>query len=182
MSQENGWISLLLSGDRKAITYFTDNYGQFMYHVCYKVLLSTHDAEEAAQDAVLKAIKGLDRYDRSASLKAWCYTIAYRTAIDYKRRLKPTLSLEQSAEPIFDGMIDHNIQKAETKTGIDSLLSHLDDESRVIVSLYYLEEKNIKEVVEITGLTESNIKIKLFRARKELLPFATKYSDLINYT
>ncbi|MBK6499310.1 MAG: sigma-70 family RNA polymerase sigma factor [Saprospiraceae bacterium] len=101
MSQENGWISLLLSGDRKAITYFTDNYGQFMYHVCYKVLLSTHDAEEAAQDAVLKAIKGLDRYDRSASLKAWCYTIAYRTAIDYKRRLKPTLSLEQSAEPIL---------------------------------------------------------------------------------
>ncbi|MBK6499311.1 MAG: sigma-70 region 4 domain-containing protein [Saprospiraceae bacterium] len=79
-------------------------------------------------------------------------------------------------------MSDHNIQKAETKTGIDSLLSHLDDESRVIFSLYYLEEKNIKEGVEITGLTESNIKIKLFRARKELLPFATKYSDLINYT
>jgi DNA-directed RNA polymerase specialized sigma24 family protein len=56
-------------------------------------------------------------------------------------------------------------------------LSHLDEEARTIVSLFYLEEKNIKELMEITGLSESNIKIKLFRARKELSLHANKYFE-----
>ena len=79
----------------------------------------------------------------------------------------------------YEHTSDQHIQESETKVAIQSLLSHLDDESKMIVSLYYLEEKNIKEVVEITGLTESNIKIKLFRARKELARYAPKYFEHI---
>ena len=84
----NAWIPHLINGDRKAINYFVDTYGSFMYNVCYKILLANGEAEEATQDAVMKAVKAIATYDQKASIKAWCYTIAYRTAIDYKRKSK----------------------------------------------------------------------------------------------
>ncbi|MFN8339340.1 MAG: sigma-70 family RNA polymerase sigma factor [Saprospiraceae bacterium] len=180
MAQDVAWISKMLLGDRKAILYFVDTYGQFMYHVCYKILLSIPDAEEATQDATMKAINGIEKFDQSASLKAWCYTIAYRTAIDYKRKMQYPLPLDHTNDMAIGISAEQNIITKETKSSIDTLLSHLDEESRMIVDLYYLEEQNIKEVAFITGLTESNIKIKLFRARKTLAQYADKYSELIN--
>jgi RNA polymerase sigma factor (sigma-70 family) len=176
---DTSWIPLLLKGDRKATNFFVETYGSFMYNVCYKVLLSTHEAEEATQDAVMKAVNALQNYDQKASIKAWCYTIAFRTAIDYKRKIKYTVEIGANHDIAHDKGADYNIQSNETKTAIQALLSNLDDESRSIIGLYYLEEKNIKEVIEITGLTESNIKIKLFRARKELALFAPKYFEHI---
>lgn len=169
------WIEALLIGDRKSIYNFVETYGNFMYHICFKVLLRSDEAEEACQDAVMKAIKSISQFDRKSSIKAWCYTIAFRTAIDYRRKLKPTVDIQSVQEAASVVSADHQIQADQTKLALTTLLSHLDDESRMVISLYYLEEKNIKEVMEITNLSESNIKIKLFRARKELAKYAPKY-------
>ena len=173
------WIGLLLKGDRKTIYTFIESYGQFMYNVCYKILLNTSEAEEAAQDAIMKALKAIESYDIRSSFKAWCYTIAYRTAIDYKRKIKSTSDISTSIDIALPSKADDEVNSNETKQNILSLLSHLDEESRTIVSLFYLEEKNIRELMEITGLSESNIKIKLFRARKELSLHAHKYFEKI---
>jgi len=176
---DNTWVSLLLKGDRKAIYDFTENYGQFMFNVCYKVLLNMAEAEEATQDALLKVLNALHSYDTRSSFKAWCYTIAFRTAIDYKRKIKYTLDLNNGIEMVHPDKADDKLNTNETKQNILSLLAHLDPESRSIISLFYLEEKNIRELMQITGLTESNIKIKLFRARKDLALHAHKYFETI---
>jgi len=173
------WISLLSKGDRKTISYFTNTYGSFMYNVCYKILLNSSEAEEATQDAIMKALKALTSFDIKSSFKAWCYTIAYRTAIDYKRKIKYTSDLSAGIEIAHHAMADDDVNNSETKSSIISLLSHLDEESRLIISLFYLEEKNIRELMKITGFTESNIKIKLFRARKELALHAPKYFEKV---
>jgi len=173
------WIRLLLKGDRKTIHTFIESYGQFMYNVCYKILLNTSEAEEAAQDTIMKALKAIESYDTKSSFKAWCYTIAYRTAIDYRRKIKYTTDISAGIEIAHPVRSDDEVNSNETKQNILSLLSHLDEESRIIVSLFYLEEKNIRELTEITGLSESNIKIKLFRARKELALHAHKYFEKI---
>ncbi|MBK9735955.1 MAG: sigma-70 family RNA polymerase sigma factor [Saprospiraceae bacterium] len=172
-------VKLLQTGDRRAINTFVDSYGQFIYHVCYKVLLNAFEAEEAAQDTVMKVLKALDTFEPSYSLKAWCYTIAFRTAIDFKRKIRRHEDLSSSPELSNDSYADQNMHNKETRYGIEMLLRHLDDESRSVISLFYLEEKNIKEVIDITGLTESNVKIKLFRARKELAKHAEKYFDKV---
>lgn len=167
----------LRRGDRKAIPDFVDQYGGFMFNVCHKILLHRAEAEEAAQDALLKALKAIESFDTSSSLKAWCYTIAYRTAIDHQRKMKPTSDIESLHFVASPVKTDDNVTTRETREGIDRLLRHLDEESRTIMGLFYLEEKNIKEIMDITGLTESNIKIKLFRARKELSLHAPKYFE-----
>jgi RNA polymerase sigma factor (sigma-70 family) len=176
---DTSWISLVITGDRRSINNFVEIYGSFMYNVCYKILLSPEEAEEAAHDAILKAVKAIRLFDHKASFKAWCYTIAYRTAIDYKRKIRYTLPLDISNDVASGQLSDQNIQQNEIKSALESLLSQLDDESKMIISLYYLEEKNIKEVSKIMGLTDSNIKIKLFRARKEMAIHAPKYFEHI---
>jgi RNA polymerase sigma-70 factor (ECF subfamily) len=176
---DTSWIPLLLKGDRKTIHDFTENYGQFMYNVCYKILLNAAEAEEATQDAIMKVLKAIESYDTRSSFKAWCYTIAYRTAIDYKRRIKYTTDLSDGFEMTHPDKADDEMNSNETKKNIISLLSNLEEESRTIISLFYLEEKNIRELMQITGLSESNIKIKLFRARKELALHAHKYFEKI---
>jgi RNA polymerase sigma-70 factor (ECF subfamily) len=177
--KEKKLVISLIQGDRLALKEFIDNYGQFMYHVSYKILLSTMEAEEAAQDSVMKVLKSISKFDIKSSLKAWCYTIAYRTAIDYKRKMKPYQDISTSYDLAHPDEADDKIKEEELKSGVDDLLSHLDEESRLIVSLFYLEEKNLKEVVDLTGLTESNVKIKLFRARKEMANHVEKYFETV---
>ncbi|MFZ1752005.1 MAG: sigma-70 family RNA polymerase sigma factor [Saprospiraceae bacterium] len=176
-SEDRVWIQRLIQGDRKAISYFVDTYGGFIYNVTYKILLNSHEAQEATQDSILKVLKGLSNYNQTSPLKAWCYTIAYRTAIDYKRKVKYTADISDQFDLAHDSTADGSLYADETSSTISMLLSHLDEESRMIISLFYLEEKNIKELMEITGLTESNIKIKLYRSRKLLGQHAGKYFE-----
>jgi RNA polymerase sigma factor (sigma-70 family) len=161
--------SKLLIRDNHAIKLLLTDYGSFVYTVVNKVLSNSSDTEEATQDIFMKVINSISSYNTDFSFKSWLYSIAYRTAIDYLRKRKMT----QSFDPIIhlvesSDLADKAITSAETKKQIDHLLSHLDVESRMIVTLFYLEEKNLKEVCLITGLQESNVKTKLFRARKLL--------------
>ena len=109
ISTDISWIPLLIKGDRKTINFFVDTYGSFMYNVCYKILLSQTEAEEATQDAVMKAIKAIVVFDQKASIKAWCYTIAYRTAIDYRRKIKNSVALDATDEIAYDKYSDDAI-------------------------------------------------------------------------
>ena len=168
-------IQSLKNGDRHAIKHFMDSYGSFIYSIIFNILKNSFTTEEATQDSIMKIIRSLDKYNSSSSFKAWCYTIAYRTGIDYVRKNKATIELSPSIQISDEKSADHLIQYEEKNIQIQDLLSILDEESRNIVTLFYLEEKNIKEVCSLTGLTESNIKVKLFRARKIMSEYASKH-------
>jgi RNA polymerase sigma factor (sigma-70 family) len=163
---ERNIIFQLQNGDRRAISDFIDTYGKFMYNVTYRILGQVPDAEEATQDAVLKVLKNLLSFDQHSSLKAWCYTIAYRTAIDYKRKVKNHQDITKVDHLISQYNTEETSEISDAKFQINAMMKILDDESKAIVTMYYLEEKNVKEITEFTGLSVSNVKIKLHRARK----------------
>ncbi len=87
----------------------------------------------------------------------------------------PELTAKQNLS-YFGNLYD--LKKEELEQKIDELLKKLEDEDRQLIQLFYLEEMSIKEVVEITGLTESNVKIKLFRARKYLAEHTSQYFEI----
>ena len=144
-----------------------------VYGLCLKILKQPSLAEEAAQDVFVKAYQKLASFKAHSTFKTWIYQITYRTAIDYFRKQKDIWAalpedrehsawIEPSADP------QQIIERRESNEEMMLALQRLPAEQAVILQLYYLEEKNIKEVVQITGLTESNVKIKLYRARKAL--------------
>ncbi len=148
-------------------------YQAMVFSICFNVLKQREVAEEAAQDVFVKVYKKLRTFEQRSSFKTWIYRIAFRTAIDFQRKKKLlTTSIDQDERPLQ--LADSNqssleaIEQEEQFRNLEEAITQLGSEESVIVSLYYFEEKNVREVGEVLGLTESNVKIKLFRARKKL--------------
>ncbi len=167
----------LKKGNTNVVSALLKSYGSYIFTIANRVLLNSAEAEEATQDVFMKIIKNIHTYDCKSSFKAWMYSIAYRTAIDYVRKRKSGQTTLEGIAIDSKVYADSAIMDQEQSKKISLLLSHLDEESRNIVTLYYLEEKNIKEITLLTKMSESNIKTKLFRARKELANHIHKFSD-----
>lgn len=145
-------------------------YKHLVHTVCMRVLRHREDAEEATQDSFVKAFQNLHAFQGGSKLGTWLYSIAYRTALSKLRTRKAgTLGLDElqanGQEPQQAPEGDRNDRKAL----VEWALAQLPAEDAAVVTFFYLEELGIEEIVTITGLGESNVKVKLHRARKKLL-------------
>ena len=162
-------IARILNGDGHAYGELVHSYQHMVYTVCHRVLRNTEDAEEAAQDSFVKAYQHLAGFSGAAKFSTWLYSIAYRTAISHQRkRRNDTSSVDDLAHHPAAGPYD-GTERSELRMMLDQALVKLPAEDASILSLYHLEELSVEEIVTVTGLGASNVKVKLHRARKKLL-------------
>jgi RNA polymerase sigma-70 factor (ECF subfamily) len=79
---DDGDLALARSGDDAAFTRLVEPLRRELHAHCYRMLGSTHDADDALQDALLRAWRGLPRFEGRSSLRSWLYTVATRTCLD----------------------------------------------------------------------------------------------------
>ena len=135
-----------------------------------KVLRNREDAEELAQESFIKAFKSLHTFKGNARFSTWLYRITYNNCISEirKRKMKfvsaDDVQLpDEPDEMNFDGIPAENRAKF-----VKAALEKLPQDEYTLILLYYFEDKSVEEIVVITRMTESNVKVKLFRARKKL--------------
>ena len=129
------------------------------------------DAEELAQDVFMKVFKHLSSFKGECSFSTWIYRI--NTAISETRKKRHEfLAIEES---VINNVSEQEVAEALDRTDssdqiqmLDAALAQLPPDERAIILLFYMKEKTIDEVATITGLTASNIKVKLYRIRKKL--------------
>ena len=162
-------IPRILAGDSRAYAELVRHYQRMVYTVCFRVLRNAQDAEEATQDSFVKAYQHLAGFGGNAKFSTWLYSIAYRTAISHgrKRRDDEGSVDELPHHPAADP--DTSSQRSEVRQVLDHALAQLDPEDASILSFFHLEELSVEEIVTITGLGASNVKVRLYRARKKLL-------------
>jgi RNA polymerase sigma factor (sigma-70 family) len=158
----------ILAGDSRAYSEVVRHYQHMVYTVCHRVLRNTEDAEEATQDTFVKAYQNLRGFSGGSKFSTWLYSIAYRTAISHGRKRSTDghsvdALLLHPAAPRDAAMEHHDI-----KQHLEKALATLPAEDASIISFYYMEEMSVEEIVTVTGLSASNVKVKLFRARKKL--------------
>lgn len=164
----------VLKGNQAAFRQLVDRYKDYVFTVCFRVLQQREEAEEAAQDVFIKVYRTLGSFEQKSKLSTWLYTVAYRTALDKLRtRKKGSVSIDQ--EDNYLQIPDAASPGAEQAMNTASLkgqllvaIRQLKPQDAAIVTLFYLKEKSIKEIVEITGLTATNVKTKLHRTRESL--------------
>ena len=167
------YIQQVLKGDANAFSALVERYQNLVYTVVYRMIRNKEEAEEVAQDTFVKAYKSLSKYRGEAKFSTWLYTIAYRKSLDAIKKNKRFVSTEL-IEEISEGEVGmvydalSYLQDKERKQIISNSILKLPEEEAAIITLYYFEEKSVKEIKEIVGLTEDNIKIKLYRSRKKL--------------
>ncbi|MEX2194378.1 MAG: sigma-70 family RNA polymerase sigma factor [Thermoleophilaceae bacterium] len=106
-AQENELLAAAREGDEDAFRRLVEPRHAELHAHCYRMLGSVHDAEDALQEALLRAWRGLKRFQARSSLRSWLYTIATNTCLDaIARRPKRVLPLDYgpAADPHNDGL------------------------------------------------------------------------------
>jgi RNA polymerase sigma-70 factor (ECF subfamily) len=128
------------------------------------------DAEEVTQDAFIKVYYALDTFKFESKFSTWLYRIVYRTALTALRQQKIFSDYEEArVEELTDDEMNSAsslLERNDRREIITQVLTLLKPDESMLLTLFYLEECSIEDIRQITDLTESNIKTKLFRARK----------------
>ncbi|WP_373059766.1 RNA polymerase sigma factor [Zunongwangia sp. H14] len=177
---EEYYIDKAVHGDTRAFGVLVEKYQDYIFTIVYRMLKVREEAEEVAQDAFLKAFEALPGFRGESKFSSWLYRIAYRKALDRIRKNSRHTSLELIEEITADDAtkLESGLEvmlEQERSEIIQKCLLKLPEQDAAIVTLYYFEEQPVKEIAGITGLTEDNVKVKLYRSRKALFSLLKKY-------
>lgn len=174
MEEDIHLVGRVLKGDQAAFRQLVERYKDYVFTICMRVLNQREEAEEAAQDVFIKVYKTLGSFEQKAKFSTWLYTVAYRTALD-KVRVRKKRNIPLDSEENHLQISDDKQVNAEQIINTEMLqgqllvaIRKLKPQDAAVVTLFYLKEKSIKEIVEITGLTLTNVKTKLHRTRESL--------------
>jgi RNA polymerase sigma-70 factor (ECF subfamily) len=168
------YITKVINGDTNAFAYLIDAYKNMVFSLAYKMTKNREDAEEISQDTFIKAYKNLEKFKGDSKFSTWLYRIAYHACLDSIKKNKKhqntfeineiTFNQIKSVENILEG-----IERKERAKIMNDCLLKLPEEERAVIWMFYYDELSLKEIIEVTKLSEANIKVKLHRARKKLL-------------
>lgn len=170
---DNHIIQQVLDGNTGAYSVIVDRYKDLVYSVVVKIVRSREEAEETAQDTFLKAYHALPGFKKEARFSTWLFRIAYNTAISKARKkhftttaIDDKLIENYSTDEIREdlGRLDEEEQVSVLKRALNSL----EKEEQFLIHLFYRNRRSIEEIASITGFSDSNVKVKLFRIRKKL--------------
>lgn len=167
------YVKRIQEGDVNCFTCLLDKYSRQVHSLILKVVGSREDAEELTQDVFMKVYKNISSFRENSSFSTWLYRIAYNTAISATRKRKTEYSVieETQINNVSEEEVAAMMGQTDTSAQVELLekaVGLLPPDERGIILLYYMQEKTVDDLVGITGLTASNIKIKLFRIRKKL--------------
>jgi RNA polymerase sigma factor (sigma-70 family) len=167
------YIEQILAGNSNSFSYIVDRHKNKAYNLAFRICGNPEEAEELAQDSFVKAYRSIGGFKMKSSFATWLYSIVYNTAISHVRiKKKGVLSLEDFPADATD-FIGSNTSEEEAEREyrsslVNFALQKITEEERGLISLYYYDEMSTDEISDITGISKSNIKVKLFRARQKM--------------
>lgn len=154
----------------QAFELLVERYQQKVFRLSFSMLRDPDRALDAAQEVFLKVWRALPRYDESASLSTWLFTITRNTCLTSIRSssYRAASSLEEPAVRAVAQSLTHS--PAPVLAGIDvkALLGRLPATSREVVSLFYFQEKSYEDVAAMLNMPIGTVKSHLHRAKRAL--------------
>ncbi|WP_422361388.1 RNA polymerase sigma factor [Reichenbachiella sp.] len=165
-------IEKIKTGDMSSFEMLVNRHKNFAFTIADRILQNEEDAEEVAHDAFVKLLSSVDKFKGESKFTTWFYRIVMNMAISRTRKKRirtedidsrPSGIAEYSSFEEFGGL------KAKDRTYyLNQAVSKLKDEERLLITLYYFDELDMDEIVEVTKIDKGNLKVKIFRARKKL--------------
>lgn len=167
------YIRKILDGDIDYFSRLVNRYSQRVYLLIVKIVRRKEEAEELTQDVFVKVFQVLHTFKGDCRFSTWLYRVAYNTAISAirKKRHEFLYIEEQTIENVLDKKVRETLENDTNEEQLQKLekaVEQLFPEEQGLIGLFYTDEHSIEEIAGITGLTGSNIKVKLHRIRKKL--------------
>jgi RNA polymerase sigma-70 factor (ECF subfamily) len=171
---EQAFITAALEGDPQARAWLLQQHSTPVYRFCLRMLANQEDAQDAAQETMVKVLRNLHRYRSDWRFSTWVFGIARNTCIDEHRRRKRRRTTSEvevvdcSASPL---------ELTEREMKAERLRSALDDLPplyREVLLLYHFEQLKYREIADLLELPLGTVMNRIFRARQRL---RTIYDD-----
>ncbi|MCJ7511516.1 MAG: sigma-70 family RNA polymerase sigma factor [Anaerolineales bacterium] len=173
LAQESQWARQARQGDEQAFARLVEVFQVPVYNLCFRMLGEAGEAEDAAQEAFLKAYRGLHRYDPERRFGSWCLSVTAHECIDrLRRRRMAALDLdaiegEAALTDVAPGP-ESVVMRREQAARVAQLLDRLSPLDRAIITLKYWYDMPLEEIAADLDLTTSAVKSRLHRSRREL--------------
>jgi len=164
------------SGNRDALRELTHRHQAPIYRFLLRMMGSPEDAEDAAIDVFVKAWVNAPRFQFRAKVATWLYRIAVNIARDAHSRKKGKVQqpwpeaeeLNRMAVGSAEDDAVRRLDQDQESARLHRCLAKLSESDRLVLVLYYLEDREYDEIQRITGLSYTVLKTRLARARRRL--------------
>jgi RNA polymerase sigma factor (sigma-70 family) len=170
-------VQSVLAGNTAAFAVLVNRHKELAFNIALKIVRHREDAEEIAQDAFVKAYQSLRSFKGDSKFSTWLYRIVYNSAISHTRKkqyeftpIDERVMSDTTEDEILEDL--DRVERDEQARMVNEAIDHLPPDESALITLFYMEENSIEDISHITGLSVSNVKVKLHRTRKKL------YDDL----
>lgn len=168
IQEEYSLIDKVLAGDEASYALLVDKYKSYAYTIAMKILQNRAEAEEAAQDAFIKAFRYLNNFNRQAKFSTWLYRIVFNTSISYKRKNRNQFESIENQIIEYSDHSDLEIEKNDKRVFINQALMKLTEADRLAVQLFYMKEYSLEEIAEMLNQNLNTVKVRVHRARQRM--------------
>ena len=139
-----------------------ETYRDRLFAAAFQVCGNAADAEDAAQEALLRYHISEKQFESEQHIRAWLLRVAINCAKNVSRSF-----FRRNTVPLEDYMDSLEFDSGESREIFREVMS-LPETYRLVIHLYYYEDYSVAEIGRILGLTESNVKVRLSRGRQKL--------------
>jgi RNA polymerase sigma factor (sigma-70 family) len=161
-------IDRIIAGNQQHYAELVDRYKSYAFTIALKILENRPEAEEAAQDAFIKAFYHLRNFKKDAKFSTWLYRIVFNTAVSYKRKRKGSFQSIESTIVEYGQEAEGMLERSDKKKYISQAMQKLNEADKLAITLFYLEEFSLEEIADITGMVANTVKVRIHRARQRL--------------
>jgi RNA polymerase sigma-70 factor, ECF subfamily len=164
-------VTATLAGDDEAFAELTRRHKRRVFAAAARFARDDHQVDDIAQETFIRAYRHLSKFRGAAPFEHWLARITVSACYDFlrrERRVREQMSLDGAELDLRDTSVDAAISAGRARELLGFALRRLSAEDQLILTLCELEERPVREVAALTGWSESNVKVRAFRARQSL--------------
>ncbi|MBW3623098.1 MAG: RNA polymerase sigma factor [Armatimonadetes bacterium] len=154
-------VKRCLAGDGRAAEALFSRHQDYVYRLCYGMLGHPQDAEDAAQEAFVRALSRLESFRGGSAFRTWLHRVTVTTCLDLLRRKKNVVPLDDTPEMEAPRSSSHSM-----RLEVEEALEHLDPDERAALVLREVEGLSYQEMAELLDCTVEAVRSRLYRARQ----------------
>lgn len=170
---ESKLIEKSINGDVASFELLIQKYRQYVYNIAYRMMGNAHDADDMAQEALIKAYKSIHQFKGNAQFSTWLYRIAMNTCKDELRKRKEALPLDDAIDTLTEAeksKVDPLIiyEQKELKAKIQAALNKLTDDGKEVIILRDIMGYSYEEIGNILQVPIGTVRSRINRNRSML--------------
>jgi RNA polymerase sigma-70 factor (ECF subfamily) len=164
---DSALVSAALAGDREAFDVIVERHRRSVYHVCYRFVNNHEDASDLAQDAFVRAWRGLKSFRGHSALSTWLYRIAVNVCLNRVGAKSPVMEPIESTDHFEDVRIEgapHAMIREERAVAVRKAIASLPDKQRATLILRTYHDMSHQQIADVLGSSVGAVKANFFHA------------------